>query len=179
MPPVETPPNRELPARRAELVVGQLGDGDNYVVKDPLTGAYYQLGAEEHFLLMQLDGAHSAPAIAAAFADRFGQALDARELDEFVALAQTQGFLSAEAAVPSAPRGARPPTPPRANQSILYWRKKFWDPDRCFTWLAPKLWFFWTRTFLVLSACCILAAGLVLATSPEQVASSFVQALRW
>src|SRR5262245_40766526 len=32
----------------------------------------------------------------------------------------------------------------RSWQSILYWRKSLFDPDRLFTWLAPRLWFLWT-----------------------------------
>src|SRR5439155_17329542 len=53
------------------------------------------------------------------------------------------------------------------------------DPDRLFTWLAPRLWVFWTRTFLALSAGCIVLAAFVLAANRHELAGSFVQALRW
>ncbi len=43
-------------AHRPELVVKPLGERGEHVVKDTHTGAYYHLGAEEAFLLQQLDG---------------------------------------------------------------------------------------------------------------------------
>ena len=61
----------------------------------------------------------------------------------------------------------------KPKQSILYWRKSIFDPDRFFTWLEPKIRFFWTRAFLVVSGGCILAAALVLWTNGQQAATSF------
>src|SRR5438132_2936994 len=85
-----------LPCRRSELVVRPLGEHGPYVVKEPLSGAYYQLGDEEHFLLTQLDGGRDAETIRAAFAERFGQPLTAEELQEFLEMATAQGFLREE-----------------------------------------------------------------------------------
>jgi hypothetical protein len=67
------------PARRTELVICPLGERGPYVVKDPGTRAYYHLGEEEHFLLMQLDGCHDAEAIRSAFAEQFGRPLAEEE----------------------------------------------------------------------------------------------------
>jgi hypothetical protein len=49
-----------LPPRRPELVIGPLGDRGETVVKDPLGGGYYHLGAAEAFLLARLDGRQTA-----------------------------------------------------------------------------------------------------------------------
>ena len=68
---------------------------------------------------------------------------------------------------------------PKSKQSILFWRKSLFDPDRLFNWLEPKSRFFWTRTFLVFSAGCILLAPFVLWTNQHDVAGSFASALRW
>src|SRR5262249_32880413 len=92
------------------------------------------------------------------------------DLDEFIEGARSQGLLL-EAAVAHPPPGCR--------QSILHWRKSFFDPDRLFTWLAPKLWFFWTRTFLVFSAGCILLACGLIWVNRHELAGSFPHALRW
>ena len=80
------------------------------------------------------------------------------------------------------PRGFRGLTPParqKKRQSILYWRRSIIDPDRPFTWLEPKIRFFWTRAFLVFSAGCIALAILILWTGRQQVATSFAHVLRW
>ena len=71
------------------------------------------------------------------------------------------------------------PPAPAGRQSILHWRKSLWDPDRLFTRLAPRLRFFWTRSFLVLSAGCILVAALVVWADRRELAGSFRGALRW
>src|SRR5207302_1911215 len=44
---------------------------------------------------------------------------------------------------------------------------------------APTLWFFWTRTFLLLSAGCIVLAAFLLWANRPELAASFAAALRW
>jgi putative peptide zinc metalloprotease protein len=181
MPEFTTP----LPCHRSELVVRPLGDHGPYVVKDPGSGAYYHLGEEEHFLLMQLDGRRDAEAICAAFAERFGQPLAGEELEEFLEMATARGLLQAEGVAAGGPPATAVATgePPVATAPfglrILYWRKSFFDPDRLFTWLAPKIGFFWTPAFLVFSAGCIVLAAALLWTNRQGLASSFLDSLRW
>src|SRR5262249_33863749 len=62
---------------------------------------------------------------------------------------------------------------------LLFWRKRFFDPDRLFTWLAPRTWFFWTPAFLFFSAGSIVLAAALLWANRQSLASSFLSALRW
>src|SRR5262245_39626010 len=167
-----------LPCRRPDLVIRPLGDRGPYVVKDPRTGAYYQLGDEEYFLLTQLDGRRDAATVREAFAQRFGQPLADEELGDFLELVQGQGLLGADQ--PARPSGdpAAPPAAPLGLR-LLYWRQSLFDPDRLFTWLAPKIGFFWTRTFLAFSAGCILVAAALLWANRHDLATAFQSALRW
>src|SRR5262245_41880834 len=82
-----------LPTRRLDLVIRPYGDTGRYVVKDPRSGAFYQLGEQEHFLLTQLDGQKNACDACATFADRFEEALSEAELDAFLKMAEAQGLL--------------------------------------------------------------------------------------
>jgi putative peptide zinc metalloprotease protein len=177
------PPPPTCPQRRSELVIRPLGEGGTYVVKDPRTGAYYHLGEQEHFLLTQCDGRQDAAAIRAAFAERFGQPLADEELQEFLDMARAQGFLRpADAEGPQAtePGPARPERGAAPfGLRLLYWRKSLFDPDRLFTWLAPKIWFFWTPVFLAVSAGCILLAAVLLWANRQEAAGSLLGALRW
>jgi putative peptide zinc metalloprotease protein len=176
MPDVATP----LPCCRRELVFSTSGDGGRYVVKDPRAGDYYSVGEEEYFLLTQFNGLQSPGTVCATFAERFGAPLAPNELDEFLDLAHARGFLED---MPfndarSAQRPARVASVgPR--QSIVYWRKSLFDPDRLFTWLEPKIRFFWTRSFFVFSAICIISAAALVWSNGPQVVSSFAHALRW
>jgi hypothetical protein len=88
-----TSPASLLPCCRADLVVRPLGEDGPYVLKDPSTGAYYHLGDEEHFLVMQLDGRRDAETVCTAFAERFGRPLSDEDLNEFLEMAQERGFL--------------------------------------------------------------------------------------
>lgn len=180
-------PYADLPACRADLVVRSLGEDEHFVVKDPRNGAYYQLGEEEHFLLMQLDGTRTADAVCANFAERFGQPLSPEELDEFAEKARSRGFLQDHSQShghdnAAANRGAESDSggaSQRRRQSILYWRKNFFDPDRVFTWLAPKLSFFWAPAFLIVSVGCVALAAVVFWSKRHEVAGSVAQALNW
>jgi multidrug resistance efflux pump len=179
-----------LPARRPELVLSPLGEGGWYVLKDPHTGAYFQLGAEEYFLLTQLDGRRTADEIGRAYRERFGESLPEDDFDEFIELVREQGFLQGQSGeherpadslpVARAPGSAVGDTPGAPKQhTLLYWRKAVFDPDRLFTHLEPRLRFFWTRSFLVLSAGCILSAAVLVWANRVELAGSFRDALRW
>jgi multidrug efflux pump subunit AcrA (membrane-fusion protein) len=176
-----------LPCRRPELIVRPLGDRGPYVVKDPGTGAYYHLGEEEQFLLTQFDGQREAGAIRAAFAERFGQPLSDEELHEFLEMAEARGLLEGSRQGTRQIRGqgeedhdtALPGGRAPFGLRILYWRKNFFDPDRLFAWLAPRLWFFWTPAFLVFSAGCIGLAAVLLWANRQGLAHSFLNSLRW
>ena len=184
-----TPP---LPGRRPDLIFSPAGEGGGYVIKDPLAGEYFTTGEEEHFLLTQCDGRQSAEAIRARFAERFGQSLEAEELDEFLGTARKQGLLRAgearddvclaSTAIQTGSQGADHSKPGRRRvswQGLLSWRISLFDPDRFFTWAQPKLWFFWTRDFVLFSTGCIVLAAAVVGLNREQLAVSFVSSLRW
>jgi multidrug efflux pump subunit AcrA (membrane-fusion protein) len=176
----EAPPVAKLPVRRAELVIRPLGDDGRHVVKAPARGDYFELGDEEHFLLTQLDGKRDARAIRSAFNEQFGEPLSQEDLDEFVKLARAQGFLQiADCRLPIADSRQEDRSIPQSTQSLLYWRKRLFDPDRLFTWLAPRLGFCWTRGFLIFSASCIGLAALLLWANRSELAQSYSYALRW
>jgi multidrug resistance efflux pump len=166
-----------LPLRRTDLLVRPFGADGQYVVKDSQTGDFYHLGEAEHFLLMQLDGRQSAATVRTAFEHRFGEPLSEEELDQFLELAREQRLLgpAGEAASPTAPETSRSGA---RRQSILYWRRTLFDPDRFFTWLAPRIGFFWSWSFLVLSAGCILTACVLLWANRQDVTHSISQAVR-
>src|SRR5438045_4913626 len=93
-----------LPARRRDLIFKPLGEAGEHVVKDPRTGGYFKLPAQESFLFTLLDGRHGPEQCRAAFERRFGEPLPAEDLDQFLLLAGEFGFLRR--------RDESPPPPP-------------------------------------------------------------------
>src|SRR5439155_1007267 len=90
--------------------------------------------------------------------------------------------LDTSASVPAALSAAQPAKKKSRSwrpQSILYWRRSFFDPDQFFTWLEPKIRFFWTRGFLILSALSILAASMLVWLNWQELLHLLPHALRW
>jgi multidrug efflux pump subunit AcrA (membrane-fusion protein) len=151
------------------------------VVKDPASGQYFEFGEEEHFLLTQLDGKRQTSEMCAAFEQRFGQQLAEGELEDFLQLAHSQSLLDHKGMSPASdvPVPQSAVRNPQSKQSILYWRRSIFNPDRLFNWLEPKIRFVWTGGFLVFSAGCIVLAAFVLWLNIHEIAASFQHALRW
>jgi len=61
-----------LPTLRSDLLIRPIGDRGRFVVKDLRSGAYFQIGEHEEFLLNRLDGRQSRAAIRRGFEHRFG-----------------------------------------------------------------------------------------------------------
>ncbi len=188
------------PPRRADLVLRPMGEDGSHVVKDPKAEAFFNLGPQEAYLLGLLDGQHTVRQICTAFAQRFGEPFAPKDLDEFLTLAKAQHFLNlpppriesgarrvqreTQSAQPGTalhpPRSTLPaPTDPLSRQSLFYWRKSLFDPDHFFTWLAPKVAFFWTRTFLILSLAGALLALVVLIANWGEVMKHLPRMVRW
>jgi len=177
------------PRRRSDLLVRPLGDGGQCVVKDQRTGEYYNLGPQEAFLLERLDGEQTAQAICASFQKRFDQPLTEADLQEFLELARSLGFLQI-IGVPgtllerpiTAPLEQPAPAPAlrkTQKRNILYLRFSVFDPDRFFNWLEPKIRFIWTRGFFVLSIAAIVLAGFVAYANRWELVSHFPYVTQW
>ena len=65
-----------LPVRRADLIIAPHGAAGEFVIKDPITGAYFHLGPHESLLLRALNGRNSAEKICRGFEKQFGQPLE-------------------------------------------------------------------------------------------------------
>src|SRR5205807_1060068 len=79
--------------------------------------------------------------------EQFGAALDVDTLNAFIKNLDKIGLL--DTGTPAATRD--PGRGPRIRGSLLYLRFAFFDPDRLLARLVPRLRFFFTRRFLVLS----------------------------
>lgn len=170
-----------LPARRSDLVLSSPEGQDGYVVKDPHARTYFRIGEEEAFLLERLDGRATPDAICQAFAAEFGEELPRADLDVFVELAERRGLLEGASAHSTDNRLSDGWLERLFGRLMtrLYWRKTLFDPDGLFTWLEPKIRFFWTRSFVLVSAAAIIVATVMLLGSRQELVSSVVESLGW
>jgi putative peptide zinc metalloprotease protein len=125
------------------------------VVKDQAKGTYFRLREAEWFVTEQFDGETSLETVQKRAEEKFGATLPQETLRVFVLNLSKNGFFDTgkqkERSYPS--RGKQ-----RIRGSLLYLRFHAFDPDRLFTRLAQKVWFFNTPHFVIFSAALILLA---------------------
>jgi putative peptide zinc metalloprotease protein len=142
----------------------QTDEGSFWVVKDPLSGAFFRFREAEQFIVEQLDGATSLDVVRLRTEARFAASLPAKHLDGFVKRLKKAGLLD----LGDAPRTERTGRRRRMRGSPLYLRCALFDPDRLLDRLVHRVRFLFTTKFVVLSgATMLLAAGIMIANWSE------------
>lgn len=134
-----------------------------YVIRDPLSGEIFEFKEKDYSICKQLDGRSSLSTIKSRFEKRFNISLDIEQLEAFIHKLEEWGLLVGDE-VKSTPRF-------KFFQSIspdTWNRWKLFNPDRLLTWLAAKLQWCYTRTFVVASVITfLLALGVLYNNFPE------------
>ncbi len=153
------------PARlRSDLIRSRQESGGQpvFIFKDPLRERFFRFREHEAFILDQLDGATPTETVRQRFEEKLGGGLSSEGIEKFIARLRSLGLLDDGCAAPASAKQGR------VRGNLLYLRFKFFDPDRLLTWLVPRLRFFFTPGFVVLSAVVtIFATGLTVANSAE------------
>jgi multidrug resistance efflux pump len=132
------------------------GNGERAVVtKDPVTERFFRFGEVEGFILERLDGNTSPDSLCSQTAERFGAALSPETLEQFVSRLRKLGLLESSEAQPASVGGRQR----RIRGNLFYLRFRAFDPDRILDWLVLRTGFFFTPSFLWISALSILVAG--------------------
>jgi putative peptide zinc metalloprotease protein len=175
-----------VPAYKSNLIIRPFGRDGEYVVKNPVLGTYHKMGEQEHFLLLQLDGRRSEADVLQAFYDRFRDPISTDDLQGFVKMASQRDLLSDgrtassdEVADDEDDEDLLPDSGPKQRQSWLFFRYNFFDPNRLFNRLEPKLRFIWTRGFFIVSLLLITAASMVAWSNQKELVSTFGKHLNW
>jgi multidrug efflux pump subunit AcrA (membrane-fusion protein) len=111
---------------------------------------------------------------------RFGESLSAEELSDFIELARSQRLLDEQVELDDttpAPRHWSDGSTTSDPQSILNWHRAIYDPDCLFDWIEPRLRFFWTRSFVLLSSMSIAIALWILWLNRLEAAQSIAGTL--
>jgi putative peptide zinc metalloprotease protein len=114
-----------------------------------LRDRFFRFGQIEAFILGRLGGTYSFDQVQASVEEQFGAPLPRETFDQFVAKLGRLGLLEDGQTNSAA-------TAKRVRGTLLYLRFPGFNPDRLVTWLAGKLWFCFTPTFVALSAAVIL-----------------------
>jgi putative peptide zinc metalloprotease protein len=156
----------DCPKLREDLVVSiqQMAGETYYVIKDPDRGTYFRFREAERFITEQLDGETSIETVQQRTEAEFGVRLSMETLHGFLFNLSQAGILESRKRKGRSSGRQRKQRKPWIRGNMLYLRFPAFDPDRLFTRLLPKVWFFHTPAFIILSAALILAAVGVTAT---------------
>jgi len=144
------------PTLRSDLIISrQAAAGEiSFVVKDPQTGQFFRFRDAEHFVARQLDGSTPLDVIRRRAEAKFGAALTPDALAQFIKTLERHRLLEADGAELGHLAGQRR----WVRGSLLLLRLKAFDPDRLFNRLIGKVRFFFTPSFLAVSAALIAVA---------------------
>jgi multidrug resistance efflux pump len=163
--------NPSPPKLRNDLVVSQQKSAQEtiFIIKDPVSRKFFRFGKVEHFITTQLDGETPPDVIRQRAQERFGAELRAETLSAFLTKLNESGLLETEESRRRS-KNAREESLVRGNW--LYLRFKVLDPDRILNRMIRRAGFFFTPTFVVLSALSIALATLLVAGNWEAYTSA-------
>ena len=171
----------EFPKLRQDLVVSrqETAGGLVFIIKDPALGRFVRFKEPEYFIAQQLDGMTPLEEVRRRGEEHFGATLPESTLTQFTQKLLTLGFLD-QANDSQAPvrESNGSVAQGRLRGNAFYLRLKVFDPDRLLEWLVPKLRFFYTRTFAVLSVGVILLAAYLMAASWDEIHRSLPRLYR-
>jgi multidrug resistance efflux pump len=149
--------NPAPPKLRSDLVISEQKSAKEtiFIIKDPVSRKFFRFGKVEHFITTQLDGETPPDVIRQKAQARFGAELRAETLSAFLTKLNESGFLETEE---SRRRSKNAREESRVRGNWLYLRFKVLDPDRILNRMIRHAGFFFTPTFVVLSALSIVLA---------------------
>src|SRR6185369_9117241 len=152
---------------RNDLTVSEQRTADEtiFIVKNPVTGAFFRLREAEWFIAGQCDGTTPLEVICQRTERKFGAALPMENLTAFVSKLQKAGLLDSGRSV----RRQKKQRERRVRGNVLLLRFKLLDPDAILNRLERKVRFCFTPYFLVFSAAMILLATGIVATNLGEI----------
>src|SRR2546425_2130289 len=177
------PPAVSRAKLRADLVVvEQRYRGEQtYIVKDPTTHKYFRFRPVEMVVLQEFDGEHTSAEVAAALAAQ-GLPFTAGAVDGFARKLNQMGLLERSLAQRSVLlmerlRAERHRRVARTHYtgSLLRMRWSVGDPDRMLDRWTPRLKFFFSKPFLLISVALFAVYGVIFVTRWPQLSQAIKQ----
>lgn len=157
-------PEPVLPKLRSDLVVRKvvLRNEVSYMVKDPVTLAYYQLRPYEYDILSLLNGNHTDEEIIQEYNEKHPlEIIDEEFLESFKKQFREMELLEVPPPQKSLMlmeriRAQRKIRKRATEGDIFFLTLSAWNPNSFFNRIIPHIRFFWTKQFFVISLMCVL-----------------------
>lgn len=172
-----------LPKIREDLIIKEIAksDGSKYfVIKDPITNAFFQVGEAEYFIICSFDGINTASEIATSARDKFKTEIDAELINNFAGQLQELCFLDNDLTRQELLKKQR--MIGRNNKKtilgrLLYIKLKAINPGKLFDVLIEHIRFFFTSRFVWTANTIILLAIIISLYNLHPIANGFFHLL--
>lgn len=135
-----------------------------YVIKDPITNAFFMVGEAEYFIIQNFDGKKSLAEIAIDFKNKFSAEFEETDILEFAGQLQALCFLDNDLTRQELLRKQREvgrETKKSLFSRLLYIKLKAINPGRLFDVLIEYVRFFFTKKFVWMASVSIIIAVMV------------------
>ncbi len=156
------------PKFRRDLITSRLDQAGTayFVIKDPITKRFFRFKEPEHFIATQLDGSSSPADIQRRFFEEYGTDIPPEKLEAFIERLEELCLVEGELTDRELARMQREGSRGAGRRSrILYLKIKAVDPDAFFDVVLPRIGFFFTRSFVILTVAAVLVAVAIIATN--------------
>jgi putative peptide zinc metalloprotease protein len=165
------------PKLRDDLITSrqETPEGIFFVIKDPARRRFFRFREPEHLIARQLDGSTSLEALQHRIERELGSSVSPEILEQFIEQLRRLDLLQTDQPVVL----DHTPLHRRVAGSPLYVRLKALDPDRLFSRLVGKVWFFFTPAFVALSAAIFIAAVAVTISNWDEFVRDVIHLYRF
>ncbi len=163
---------------RSDLkIIRQVHSGDvAYIVKDPIVLKYYRFPEIAAKVFTYLDGKHSHDEVGELVSAEMGEVIPGAEVTSFVESLKKLNFIERSASEKSLLllERLRKDRQQKAEEAAdggdeNYMRFPLMDPDKLYNRIIKRIWFIWTRGFLIFSALLFTFAAIILIANWETV----------
>lgn len=168
------------PKIRTDLIFQEVQNKDgtkHYVIKDPITNAFFKIGEPEYFIISRFDGHLTIPEIAAEFKKKFNTDLEQKEIASFADEMERQCFLDNDLTrreLLKRQKEADANRPRRLLEKLLYIKLRAVDPSRLFDRMIGHVGFFFTRRFVISASFIMFLSLLITLYNAERIAGDIL-----
>jgi putative peptide zinc metalloprotease protein len=153
---------------RDDLIIQEVVNQDgskHYVIKDPVTNAFFKIGEPEYFIISCFDGINTVSQIAASFKEKFNIDLEKSEISAFAGQMEQQCFLDNELTrreLLKKQKEADENKPKSLLERVIYIKVKAINPSKLFDRLIGHIGFFFSKKYILGASLLILFSFLIM-----------------
>jgi putative peptide zinc metalloprotease protein len=164
-------------------IIRQVHSGDvAYIVKDPVALKYYRFPEIAAKVFNHLDGKHTHEEVGALVSAEMGEVIPGSEITSFVESLKKLNFIERSAGEKSLLllERLRKDRQQKAEEAAdggdaNYMRFPLMDPDKLYDRIIKRIWFIWTRSFLIFCAFIFTLAAIIIIANWEVVSLGLSQ----